>query len=93
MLTRIWGSEGEPVHSIEEDPYTIMLSDTDGVLVLDSYQTTGSHTASLMFFGPCAEKNVGCWEDFTSGIDEGDPGYVTETESCIRLCFGVPVPD
>jgi hypothetical protein len=89
---KIWDSEGSrELTDAKTDPWTVMLDDENGVLVLASYDSTGAHYLNLLFFGPKTDEYGKVWTDAAYADEDFD--VLGNPLKLIRSVFGLPDPD
>jgi len=99
----IWDSESENDQPtpIEEDRFYRSLGEDNGVLIVDSCETSDSRTTVLLFVGPNSKENWTKWNEFARLIRLiADEEVVTEwpdeeldlddISKCLKKCFDPP---
>ena len=89
----LWQSEDETPTPVKN--LSIQIGDEDWAFVVDSYESTGSRTTSIMFFGENDEENSKKWTEYVypdeAEEDDYEPefDYNTDTTKAIKDCFEV----
>ena len=86
----MWQSEhdGEP-YPVEKDAFYIPIDETNGALITDSYQMSGSRTTALLFIGPNAKDNAKKWDSAVCNDEDGKLDINAQTPEAIATVFGL----